>query len=111
MWIFAGAPFIETMRNNRALTAALSAITAAVVGVILNLAVWFALHVLFGAVYELRAFGLRLDLPVLASIDPASLALTLGAILAVFRFKIGMVPVLAACSAAGVLYYLAKGAL
>ena len=47
LWIFLGAPFVEALRGNKALTAALAAITAAVVGVILNLAVWFALHTLF----------------------------------------------------------------
>ena len=111
LWIFAGAPFVETLRSNRALSAALAAITAAVVGVVLNLAVWFALHVLFGELYEVRALGLRLDVPVLASVNLASLMLTLGAVLAVFRFKIGMIPVLVACSVAGILYGLAAGAL
>ena len=48
LWIFVGAPFVETLRGNKALSSALSAITAAVVGVILNLAIWFALHTLFG---------------------------------------------------------------
>ena len=48
LWIFAGAPYIEELRANRQLAGALAAITAAVVGVILNLSVWFALHVLFG---------------------------------------------------------------
>ena len=52
LWIFAGAPFVEQLRANRLLTGALAAITAAVVGVILNLTVWFALHVLFGKVTE-----------------------------------------------------------
>jgi len=52
LWIFAGAPFIEQLRGNRRLAGALAAITAAVVGVILNLSVWFALHVLFGRVTE-----------------------------------------------------------
>ena len=56
LWIFAGAPFIEELRGNRRLAGALAAITAAVVGVILNLSVWFALHVLFGNVTE-RHFG------------------------------------------------------
>ncbi len=64
MWILLGAPFMENMRNNKALSAALSAITAAVVGVILNLSVWFALHVLFAQVYEFRGFGMMVDLPV-----------------------------------------------
>jgi chromate transporter len=109
LWIFLGAPFVETIRGNRALAAALAVITAAVVGVILNLAVWFGLHVLFGEVREVKGFGLSLDIPVLSTIDPAALVLTLAAILAVFRFKIGMIPVLAACSTAGVLYFLALG--
>jgi chromate transporter len=59
LWIFAGAPFIERLRANRHLSGALAAITAAVVGVILNLSVWFALHVLFGTVTERQAGWLR----------------------------------------------------
>jgi chromate transporter len=55
-WIFAGAPFIERLRSEPRLAGALAAITAAVVGVILNLSVWFALHVIFGEVSE-RYFG------------------------------------------------------
>jgi chromate transporter len=109
LWIFLGAPFVETLRGNRALSAALAAITAAVVGVILNLAVWFALHVLFAEVRAVRVLGLALDVPILASVDLPALVLTLAALLAVFRFKVGMIPVLAACSAAGVLYHLATG--
>jgi chromate transporter len=54
LWIFAGAPFVEQLRGNRHLSGALAAITAAVVGVILNLTVWFALHVLFGRVTETK---------------------------------------------------------
>jgi chromate transporter len=107
LWIFLGAPFVETIRGNRALAAALAVITAAVVGVILNLAVWFGLHVLFGEVREVEGLGMSLDIPVLATIDPAALVLTLAAVVAVFHLKIGMIPVLAACSAAGVLYFLA----
>jgi chromate transporter len=111
LWIFLGAPFVETIRGNRALGGALAAITAAVVGVILNLAVWFGLHVLFGEVHRIEGFGMSLDIPVLATVDPAALLLTLAAIVAVFHFKISMIPVLAACSAAGVLYFLAAGAI
>jgi chromate transporter len=110
LWIFLGAPFVETIRGNRALAAALAVITAAVVGVVLNLAVWFGLHVLFGEVREVDGFGMSLDIPVFATIDPAALVLTLAAIVAVFHLKIGMIPVLAASSAAGVLYFLAVGA-
>ena len=106
-----GRPFVETIRGNRALAAALAAITAAVVGVVLNLAVWFGLHVLFGEVRTVEGFGMSLDIPVLATIDPAALVLTLAAIVALFHLKIGMIPVLAASSAAGVLYFLAVGAI
>ncbi|MDL2398907.1 chromate efflux transporter [Rhizobium mayense] len=104
LWIFLGAPFMETMRNNKALSAALAAITAAVVGVILNLAIWFALHVLFRELQEARGLGMAVDLPVLSSVNVPSLILTLGAIVAVFRFKVGMLAVLAACSILGLLY-------
>ena len=106
LWIFLGASFVETLRGNKALCAALATITAAVVGVVLNLAVWFALHVLFAEVRQAQALGLTLDMPVLTSVNLPALVLTLAALLAVFRFKAGMLPVLAACSAAGVLYRL-----
>ena len=90
--------------SNKALSAALAAITAAVVGVILNLAVWFALHVLFGELREVHGFGMTVDIPVLQLDQCPFAVLTLGAMLAVFRFKVGMIPVLAACSVLGVLY-------
>lgn len=109
LWIFLGAPYIEALRSNRALSAALATITAAVVGVILNLAVWFALHVLFGEVREVKALGATLDVPVLSSVDPAALALAVVALLAVFRFRMGMLWVLAGCALLGVLYGLATG--
>jgi len=64
----------------------------------LNLAVWFALHVSFRELYEARGLGMTIDVPVLSSVHVASLILTLGAMLAVFRFKIGMLTVLAGCS-------------
>jgi chromate transporter len=107
LWIFLGAPFVEALRGARALNGALTAITAAVVGVIFNLAVWFGLHVLFRETTPVHDLGLRLELPVLSSVDYAALVLTAGAVLAVFRLKLGVIPVLLACSAAGVLSYLA----
>src|SRR3546814_11193206 len=79
LWIFAGAPFIERMRGNRALSATLGAITAAVVGVILNLALWFAIHTLFGEVRKVAIIGGGFDVPVLASLNIAALVLALGA--------------------------------
>ena len=109
IWIFLGAPFVESLRQAKALNAALAAIGAAVVGVILNLALWFSLHVLFRQMLELRQFGLTLELPVPTSINLASAGLTLAAAIAVFRFKVGVIPLLLACSASGVLYFLLTG--
>jgi len=105
LWIFLGAPFIERLRGNKALSGALSAITAAVVGVILNLAVWFALHTWFRETRPFRILGIGFDAPVLTSLDPWALALSAAALLAVFRFKVGMIPTLLACSAAGIMLH------
>ena len=90
LWIFLGAPYVEALRENKAWSAALATITAAVVGVVLNLAVWFALHVLFRELTEVHWLGMKIDVPVLSSINVASLVLTLGALIAVFRFKINI---------------------
>ena len=107
LWIFAGAPYIETMRGNKALAGALSAITAAVVGVILNLSIWFALHTLFRQTLEVRSFGLSFDAPVLTSVDAPALVLSIAAATAIFRFKVGMLTVLAASCIAGIVLRLA----
>ncbi len=101
LWIFLGAPFIERLRDNRILAAALSAITGAVVGVILNLALWFGLHVVFDEVRTVTGWGLDLDLPVWTTLNPAAAALALAAILAVFGLRLGPVPVLMGSAAAG----------
>ena len=104
LWIFLGAPYIEALRGNRSLGAALSGITAAVVGVVLNLAIWFGLHVVFGQVDEVRAAGFRLFVPALETIDLAALALTAAALVAMLRFKVGMLPTLAVAAALGVAF-------
>jgi chromate transporter len=105
LWIFLGAPFVEALRANRKLQGALTAITASVVGVILNLAVWFALHTLFEEVRDLRMGPLRLLLPSIETLHPASLVLATGALFAIFRLKLGMMPVLAGSAFIGVLLY------
>jgi len=105
IWIFMGAPYIEALRSNEALNAALTAITAAVVGVILNLAIWFGLHTLFGQVDERHAFGMLLHVPVPSTLSVASLVLCVAAMIALFRFKLGMIPTLVGCSVAGVVIY------
>jgi chromate transporter len=102
LWIFLGAPFIETLRGNKGLAGALSAITAAVVGVILNLSIWFALHTVFRETSPVRSFGLSFDMPVLSSVDFPALALAIAAATAIFRFNLGMLTVLAGSCAAGV---------
>jgi chromate transporter len=101
LWIFLGAPYVEALRGRRALDAALSAITAAVVGVVLNLAVWFALHVGFHQVAERQLGPVRLLVPDPGSVDPAALALTAGALVAMLRFRVGMLPTLAASAVLG----------
>ena len=103
LWIFLGAPFVERLRGNVALSAALGGITAAVVGVILNLGLWFAIHAWFRQVQTVRFGGVRFDVPQLATIDVAAALLTAAAIVAVLRFKLGVLSVLAACAIAGVL--------
>jgi chromate transporter len=106
LWIFLGAPFVETLRGNKALNGALSAITAAVVGVVLNLAIWFAIHTVFRETVPVRAFPLSFDAPNFVTLDPWALALSIAAAIAIFRFKVGMIPTLAACCIAGVVLYL-----
>lgn len=108
LWIFLGAPYIERLRGNRSLSTALTGITAAVVGVILNLAVWFSLHTLFGQVDEVRRLGLRLQVPVWSTLDPAALVIAAFAFLALFRWKLGLLKTLAASAAAGLVWVLAK---
>jgi chromate transporter len=84
-------------------------VTAAVVGVILNLAVWFALQVLFAEHHSVKWLGASIDVPVLASANIPSMLLATAAAIGVFRFKFGMVPVLLASSLAGIVVYLIAG--
>ena len=105
LWIFLGAPFVEKLRGNKALNGTLSAITAAVVGVILNLAIWFAIHTIFRQVFHVGQFGFSFDAPTVSSVNGWALALSVAAALAIFRFKIGMIPTLFGCSLAGLVLY------
>jgi chromate transporter len=106
LWIFLGAPFAERLRDVKALNVALTAITAAVVGVILNLAVWFAVHTLFHETVPVRTALFAFDAPRVESVDLWSLAISAGAAMAVFRFRVGMIPTLLACCLAGISLYL-----
>ncbi len=106
LWIFLGAPYIEALRGNTSLNSAMSGISAAVVGVIASLAMWFVLHVVFANLDEIHALGASIPLPVWSTIDPASLTLAVAALVAIFRFKLGIIPTLAASAGLGLLYHL-----
>lgn len=102
LWIFIGAPFIERLRGNTAIAGALTTLTAAVVGIILNLAVWFAVHTLFDDTVTLSGFGMSFDAPVLTSANPWAIGLAIIAALGLWVLRLGVVPVLAICSIAGI---------
>jgi chromate transporter len=101
LFIFAGAPYVESLRGNAALHAALRAVTAAIVGVILNLALWFALHTLFGRLTPLHAGPIIVELPVPATLDVPAAGLAALAMLAILRFKAGLAATLLGCAALG----------
>jgi len=101
LWVFLGAPYIERLHRRTALSAGLSAITAAVVGVILNLAVWFGLHVLFGEVGERKFLGMTLYVPDWSTLNAPAAVLAAGALIAMLRFRVPMVTTLAASALLG----------
>ncbi len=103
LWIFLGGPYIEALRNVRVLSGALSAITASVVGVILNLSMFFALHVLFGVVHTERLGLVRLQLPELASLDARACVIGVVGALALFKLKLGVPKTLALGAVLGLL--------
>ncbi len=104
LWIFLGAPFVERLRGNVHLNAALSGITAAVVGVILNLAVWFGLHTLFRTVTEQHVLGFVVPVVRLEALDPFALIVAAVTFVGMWRFRWGIVPVVAGSATAGLLY-------
>ncbi len=106
LWIFLGAPYIESLRRLPMLNAAMASITAAVVGVILNLSVWFAFHTLFAQTYDVDWTWLSVTMPQWHTVNVPALVLTLGAMIAMLRFKVGMPGTLAACALAGLLWSL-----
>lgn len=102
VWIFAGAPHVERLLHRPRLAGALSAITAAVLGVIANLALWFAAHLLFARNLRIDDFGLALLVPELSSLRPHILALSVLALVLTFALRLAVLPVLGLCAAAGV---------
>jgi chromate transporter len=109
LWILAGAPWVEELRGRRGIAAALAAITAAVVGVILNLSLWFATHTIFGATRTVDRGPLHLEVPVLASLDVAAAGITVLAFILVFAMRRGILTTIAACAVAGMIVRLLQG--
>jgi chromate transporter len=107
-FVFLGAPVIEKLQDNKALSGALAAITAAVVGVVANLAVWFGLRVLFRDLVDVRFGPVAVGLPVPTSLDLAALSLAVLAAVALFRLKQGVLRTLGITAAAGVVLHLLK---
>jgi chromate transporter len=103
LWIFLGAPYVERLRANPRLRAALSAITAAVVGVIAGLALTVATLVLFGDVRTRTPFLIAIQVPVPGSVIPFAVVVALAAFLAVWRFRLNVVWVVVASAAAGLI--------
>jgi chromate transporter len=102
IFVFVGAPWVERLRGNPALSAALTGITAAVVGVIANLAVFFALHTLFAGTVPLVWGPVSVNLPDLSTLRPDALVITLVAGLLLFRLKWSVLRTLGACAALGI---------
>ena len=102
-WIFTFAPWLDWLQQSRRLKGGLAAVTAAVVGVIANLTLWFALHVLFARTVPLRAGPLDTSLPDLASFQPLPLAIAALALVALTRLRLGVMTMLALAAAAGLL--------
>jgi len=108
LWIFVGAPYIEYLRGRKALTAALSAITAAVVGVVLNLVLWFGIHTIFR---ETRTIGAPFDMtvPVLRTVDPAAAGIGILAFGVLFGLHWGIFRTLGLSALLGSVYWIATG--
>lgn len=108
VFIFLGAPYVERLRGNQRVSAALTGITAAVVGVIANLALYFALHTLFRETTETTAGPINLELPDVGTIRPLPLGIAIAAGIMVFKLKWSVLRTLAACATLGLVIGLAS---
>jgi chromate transporter len=109
LWVFAGAPYVERLRSNAAISAALAGVTAAVVGVIANLSLWFGVHFLFGRVARVSSGPLRFELPIWGSLNWQALGLSMLAAFLLLRLKWGLFKVLGVCVALGMAVTLLVG--
>jgi chromate transporter len=101
LFVLLGAPYMERLRGNRSLSAALTGITAAVVGVIANLGVYFAVHTLFDDTVAVDSGPLSFELPVLSTLRPVSLVIALVAAVLLFRVKWSVLRTLGVCAVLG----------
>jgi chromate transporter len=106
LWIFLGAPYIERLRGNKALSSALSAVTAAVVGVILNLAVTFAIFALFDSVRQGELLNVTFPVPALDSIDLFAALLAVAGFIALWKYRVNVLWVIGGSALAGLVYRL-----
>ncbi len=109
LWVLVGGPYVETLRGNKSLHAAMSSITAAIVGVVLNLAVWFALHTVFASLRDVHIPGVHLQIPVWSSINIPSIFIAVFAVLAIFRFKLSVIKTIGCSAILGIGYHLILG--
>lgn len=108
LWILVGAPYIERLKDNKLLSSALSSITATVVGVVLNLAVWFSLHTRFGEVATKNLYGFRLLIPDIATVNIAACFIAPLACLLTFYWKKGLAITLGGSASTGSAWFLAR---
>lgn len=102
LWIFTAAPWVEWITTRPRLKGALAAITAAVVGVILFLSIWLAMHVFFAQLQDIAVGPARFQWPVIGSFAPTVMALALGAAVLLFGFRLGLIATIALAALAGV---------
>ncbi len=111
LWIFVGAPYVERLSASPRLAGALAAVTAAVVGVILNLSLWFALHVIFGSVTAVWHGPLLIWTPDLASLNVEALLLSVFAAVLLLRLHFGIASTLALSATAALAWSLSTTAM
>jgi chromate transporter len=108
LWIFLGAPFIEHLRGNARLSMELTAITAAIVGVVLNLALWFATNTLFSTVRSIDVLGGPVPLPVWSSADWFAIGVAVVAFIGLWRYRWNVIPVVVGSAICGRVYTLVR---
>ena len=106
LWIFAGAPYVEKLREHKALAQALAGITAVVVGVIANLALWFALNFLFASTVQINNAYIDMQLPVVSTINIPNLVLSAIAFVLLFVLRLNMLAMLGTCALLGMMWTL-----